>query len=362
MRIPISSGYTDTWYWDGDPRGNYSVKNGYIRIVGNYEDSNDIVFNKWLALWKLKIPPKWKTFLWKALSDILPTTKNLLIKRVDVEPTCAMCGIIHEDTMHALVLCDYANNIWSQSNLPIPDTNVFHELFSKILDFLDTDEIMYAAAILYHIWRARNNAVWDAYLPKPRGVLAAATAAMHAWRQIHHITESPATIAPTETLQAAATITPPGRPPGRCLVDAGYHRSANTASVGAVLLEAYGGFISAFASSLLDCFSPFMAEAFTCKEALSWLRDRGERSIELYTDCLTFQQYLSSTTNPDRTYIGYAIDSCKTLLASFDSCSVKFIPRSENYLTHTLATSAFSQTAAMYWDTTPPDSISAYFE
>ncbi|XP_019198916.1 PREDICTED: uncharacterized protein LOC109192676 [Ipomoea nil] len=127
QRIPVSPDYDDTWYWHGDMRGIYFVKSGYRLIVGNYE-SNVGSFTKWLTLWKLKIPPKWRMFLWRAISDILPTTTNLLIKRVDANPQCAMCGIIQEDTMHALVLCDFARNIWEQSNLPMPNivTNIFH--------------------------------------------------------------------------------------------------------------------------------------------------------------------------------------------------------------------------------------------
>ncbi|XP_019168526.1 PREDICTED: uncharacterized protein LOC109164444 [Ipomoea nil] len=57
VKIPISPDDDDSWYWHWDPSGCYSVKNGYRLIVGNHED-NGGTFNKWLSLWKLKIPPK----------------------------------------------------------------------------------------------------------------------------------------------------------------------------------------------------------------------------------------------------------------------------------------------------------------
>ncbi|XP_019172465.1 PREDICTED: uncharacterized protein LOC109167831 [Ipomoea nil] len=182
-KIHVSQEYEDSWYWHGDPKGIYSVKNGYRRIIGNYEHSDE-AFDKWLTLWSLKIPPKWKTFLWRAISDILPITTNLIIKRVDVDPKCAMCGIVQEDTMHALVLCDFAKAIWEQSTLPIPNivTNVFHIWFSNLLNILDFNGILHATAILYHIWRARNGAVWDAVLPRPTKLLTMAAVTMHAWR------------------------------------------------------------------------------------------------------------------------------------------------------------------------------------
>ncbi|XP_019151891.1 PREDICTED: uncharacterized protein LOC109148613 [Ipomoea nil] len=73
LKIPISSDYDDMWYWYGDQGGNYTVKNGYRAIIGDYRHTTS-GFDNWLGLWKLKIPPKWKTFLWRALNDILSTT------------------------------------------------------------------------------------------------------------------------------------------------------------------------------------------------------------------------------------------------------------------------------------------------
>ncbi|XP_019179768.1 PREDICTED: uncharacterized protein LOC109174976 [Ipomoea nil] len=58
LKIPISPGYEDTWYWHGDPNGVYTVKDGYKLVVGNYSTPTNGNFDKWLNLWSLKIPPK----------------------------------------------------------------------------------------------------------------------------------------------------------------------------------------------------------------------------------------------------------------------------------------------------------------
>ncbi|XP_019164333.1 PREDICTED: uncharacterized protein LOC109160500 [Ipomoea nil] len=249
--------------------------------------------------------PKWKTFLWRAISDILPTTKNLLIKIVDVNPFCAMCGIFHEDTLHALVSCDFTKAIWDRSNLPIPNivTNIFHIWFSELLNVLDSNGIIYAAAILYHIWRARNGTVWDACLQRPTKVLATATAAMQAWNntRLGTVLRLPTGVVATAAMShpppgqpAAPALLPTGQLPRVCRFDAGYHHATGKATVGAILLDVDGGYISAYSAPLPDCFSPLMAEAFACKEALSWLRGRGERNIKLYMDWQTLQHYLTS--------------------------------------------------------------------
>ncbi|XP_019155973.1 PREDICTED: uncharacterized protein LOC109152786 [Ipomoea nil] len=147
----------------------------------------------------------------------------------------------------------------------------------------------------------------------------------------------------------------------RCYVDAGFMPTTGKATVGAILLNEEGEYVSAFSAPLSDCLSPLMAEAIACKEALSWLWNRGERSVRLLTDCLTLQQYLTNQAVTIRTYVGYAISACKARITAFDYCSVNFIPRSENYLAHSLAASAFNYSTIMYSDDVPPDSISEYF-
>ncbi|XP_019173296.1 PREDICTED: uncharacterized protein LOC109168895 [Ipomoea nil] len=314
----------------------------------------------------LKIPPKRKTFLWRALSDILPTTTNLNIKRVGIDPTCAKCGVAHEDIMHALVTCVFASSIWYESHLPIPIivTNIFHSWFDEVMDILDINGIMFTTAILYYIWKARNGAVWDAYLPTPKKLIATARGAIHAWQLVHHAgTTQPAAHPPSPDFALSLHANPANDAPAEireCHFDAAYHPTTNKASAGAVLRDENGSYVTAFSTTLPDCFSPLMTEAYACKEVLSWLRDRGHRCVRLYTDCLTLKNYLSSNSGPVRSYVGYAIDSCRSIITSFDYCFISFVPRSDNLVTHTLASAAFDYATVMYWDYIPSNTISAY--
>ncbi|XP_019196311.1 PREDICTED: uncharacterized protein LOC109190291 [Ipomoea nil] len=351
QKIPVAPEYEDIWYWYDDPNGYYSVKSGYRRIVGNYENNSNGIFSEWLTLWKLKIPPKWKTFLWRAICDILPTTNNLLIKRVEINPIA-------------------------------------------ILNVLDFDGIIYAAAILYHLWRARNGAVWDACLPTPTKLLLTATSTMKAWKMVHHRAPQPErgqgtaatarTAAAAHTAATARTADQPPLPPTagptaafpppllpvlldphhgvspspvKCYMDASYHHGTNAAAVGAILLDANGHYLSAFTAPLIGCHSPLSAEAIACKEVLSWLKRRDELSIQVFTDCQVLQSYLSGPSITPRSYLGYAIDNCRAHISTFSYCSIIYIPRLQNSLAHTLASTAFTFDTAMYWDNVPPDSI-----
>ncbi|XP_019176336.1 PREDICTED: uncharacterized protein LOC109171736 [Ipomoea nil] len=328
-KIPISPEYEDMWYWHGDQGGNYTVKSGYKAVVGDLNDN------------------------------------------------------------------------------------------------MDTNQIIHAAAILYYIWKARNGAVWEACLPRPQKILASARSTVLAWQHIHpnqaphravaqqhatatavlqqqqrntatavlhqqqHDTQQQhgvtaavlqqqehssiaAAVLQQQEYETAADygiiaqdgISQPIQytPVRKCYFDAGFSPITGKATVGAILISEEGEYISAFSAPLSDCFSPLMAEALACKEALSWLWNRGERSIRLFTDCLTLKQYLSNANVLLRTYVGYAVDACRARITSFNYCPVIFIPRSENYLAHSLAASAFIYSTVMYSDDVPPNSISEYFE
>ncbi|XP_019163195.1 PREDICTED: uncharacterized protein LOC109159549 [Ipomoea nil] len=342
LMIPVSLEYEDIWYWYGDSNGCYTVKNGYRCVVGTYE--NNYCFDKWSTLWKLKIPPKWKTFLWRAINDILPTTTNLIIKRVDISPICAMCGLM-DDTMHSLVLCGYARAIWDQSNLPLPHfvTNIFQEC----CNFIQHLESPKRSSLKFMPTHAKVtpgdgcdvNAHVAAGPPRHHASSGRNTYCHHAAAACHNAMEY--------HCRNSSSAASPLR---------GFRQQMGSATVDAILFDDHGEYISAYSAPLHNCLSPLMAETMACKEVLSWLRTRGETSVEVYTDCQTLQAYLSSTETRSRSYLGYALDACKAYMATFTYCLVNFILRSQNYLAHTLASDAFNFDLPMYWDAIPPDS------
>ncbi|XP_031091035.1 uncharacterized protein LOC115996030 [Ipomoea triloba] len=357
LRVPLSPSYEDSWYWFGDPIGTYSVKNGYKTITGEFGDTPG-TFNKWATLWKIKIPPKWKMFLWRALSDTLPVASNLVIKRVEIDPTCSMCGLAHEDVMHAFVLCDFSKLVWHESTLILPPVmgDSFCTWFTRALRDQHEDNIALLVAVMYDTWQARNKAVWDGYLPRPRSVTAAATRALHAWREVHgvHVMSS---VSPSRT-PSPVLSTEVLAPLKRCYIDASYIPATKKASFGAVMLSSAGDFVAVCAGPLPSCFSPFMAEILGCREALSWLRGMNVSAITLHTDCSQLKKHIMSPTTVF-SYAGIALEACRAAMALFAKCDVILVPRLSNALAHTLAASATLQISTMHWNSIPPDSISA---
>uniref|UniRef100_A0A7N2MF44 Reverse transcriptase zinc-binding domain-containing protein n=1 Tax=Quercus lobata TaxID=97700 RepID=A0A7N2MF44_QUELO len=67
----------------------------------------------WHKMWKLDVPPKVRTFLWRACSEILPTRANLARKRLPIDPRCDICRHEEETVCHVLWECPLATNVWA---------------------------------------------------------------------------------------------------------------------------------------------------------------------------------------------------------------------------------------------------------
>ncbi|KAL9460155.1 hypothetical protein AB3S75_003373 [Citrus x aurantiifolia] len=115
LQIPLSSRRDkDVWYWMADPHGLYTVRSCY-RLLNNYVNAPS--FGIWRKIWNLEVPSKVKVFLWRAAKNVLPTTDNLIWKRVEVMPICSLCNQQKETFVHALVNCVFAQTCWLTSSL-----------------------------------------------------------------------------------------------------------------------------------------------------------------------------------------------------------------------------------------------------
>lgn len=99
----VNNGSLDQWYWAEEPTGKFSVKSLY-RVIQSSKDSSTLTSQEsvWNCIWKLKVPPKVQSTIWRAVSGYLPTRVQLRLHHMLVDPRCPICEEARETIRHCL--------------------------------------------------------------------------------------------------------------------------------------------------------------------------------------------------------------------------------------------------------------------
>lgn len=65
------------------------------------------------------VPPKIKSFLWKALNGVVPVVDQIASRGLKIDSRC-QCGMEGESINHVLFSCSLARQVWALSNFPTP--------------------------------------------------------------------------------------------------------------------------------------------------------------------------------------------------------------------------------------------------
>ena len=113
LSIPISLSFPkDSLLWAWTQNGRFTMSSGYkvaynglLEQRGKLEEGEASTPKKWKEFWSLiwglNCPSKIKHFMWRVCKNTLPTNYSLKLKRIPVEDTCGVCGMV-ESSGHAL--------------------------------------------------------------------------------------------------------------------------------------------------------------------------------------------------------------------------------------------------------------------
>lgn len=103
----------DSPIWPFTKDGGYSVKTGYHVTAGDIygaDRASSSVPNgddsMWREVWNAKVQPKIRHFIWKLLSNSLPTKVNLVKRRCGSDNLCPICSLAPESSLHLFTECD----------------------------------------------------------------------------------------------------------------------------------------------------------------------------------------------------------------------------------------------------------------
>ncbi|ONI21342.1 hypothetical protein PRUPE_2G060500 [Prunus persica] len=183
---PIGSLATrDRLVWPAVKNGDYTVKSGYYHAINvsppdpcdRASSSHAVNSDVWKVIWRAHITPKIRNFMWRALTNSIPTCANLFGRKLARSPTCRLCGLFPETVEHLLLLCSWTRAVWFGCPFGYtPDLASITTLDSWLSGFLrssfaDGDQRDWGISLFmfcsWEIWKARCKAIFNDIRPSP---------------------------------------------------------------------------------------------------------------------------------------------------------------------------------------------------
>eukprot|EP00253_Pinus_taeda_P027841 PITA_27841 len=159
----------DELIWSQSDFGYYTPKAGYTLLISHKKP--DTLMDWWQNLWKLSSSPRSKLFFWCVLRNKVPTGDNLQ-RRAHHGPTwCALCKATSESLDHLFLLCRVALELWADIKNTIAYNGIWvsqniTEAWSEwTVRHKGTKSMSLPAIVTWHIWKARNQIVFQDKLP-----------------------------------------------------------------------------------------------------------------------------------------------------------------------------------------------------
>ncbi|XP_074342024.1 uncharacterized protein LOC141679422 [Apium graveolens] len=280
-----------------------------INLQGDKNDNNTADNSGfWRKIWNLKIPPKIKSFSWRASTNCLPTRDTLLTKRVPVIITCPVCNDYPESCLHIFTQCAYVESVWGKLDISfdMDNINYFSEWLDWVFQHYNKEKVLDIVM-----------GVQDRTFDRSLGYISAEDGDEH-W-----------------TLPPANSV--------KINTDVAIFEENSNFSFAFVVRDHRGSLIEVRTRCLRGSPNPDLAEALGIREALSWIKNEDQHDVILESDCLqnvqvqNVQAIRSSFTC--LSYLGRVIKDCRELLVSLSEKNVKFkfVKRSVNKVAHFLA-------------------------
>ena len=298
-----------------------------------HETESRLYASSWKKLWKLFLPPKIISFLWRLCNSCIPVSVRLLDKGMNLSTCCVLCGQGQEHYWHLFYDCPYSSSCWAATNVDKPTltTDEFPVWLLKLIDVLDPVVLCSIAMILWCVWRQRNQKLWEnSYLSAVKA-MELGYVFLQDWRRARAGAPSSA----TQRTHGPLTWSRPLGGCWKCNLDAAMFRDLSAIGLGMVMRRNDGQFYACKTLLLpLSC-SVKEAEALALREALLWALSLKLVDVEFETDSLLVVNSLSSHFL-DRSEYGFLIADCVCLRGK-GNYSIRFVKRQANKCAHVLA-------------------------
>lgn len=182
MPIPDLS-TSDVPKWTQSKDNKFTVKGAYEFMRHNRSNQAQHISSNiqntsfYKNLWQLKIPPKIRHFLHGAIRDKLPTTTNLVKRKIQISEMCCFCDSQNGDILHVLNNCIFTKEVCFHLSISRDTTNYtnFQDLFERYRKKLPPDLFKRWIICLWDTWHQRNRKIQGENIRTPKEIVCFGT-------------------------------------------------------------------------------------------------------------------------------------------------------------------------------------------
>ena len=350
----------DKIVWMMERNGRYTVKTGYkLAMMELLHTDRFHVEGEWHRIWNVNSPHKARNLLWRICRGCVPTRLRLQSRHVQCEVICPWCDTDVEDDWHAFVGCTVARESWYWAGLSTvlqPRVGTVSSLADFVFDICRSESRDIAgrvASLLWQIWAARNDVIWNAAHHTSTSIGRTALDAWQQWQEVHKHPPQPVVQHGQNRVQGNSSVWEKPRETWlKCNVDAAFHDRNHITSFACCVRDSRGQFIRAQTKWQRANMTVLEGEAVALLEALHFADANRWDRVVFESDSSTLVQALSSPCQGDSEF--YAIVSSIIYQLSLHSnFEVKFVRRQANMVAHSLARAACSWASHRIFDSYP---------
>ncbi|XP_073271213.1 uncharacterized protein [Primulina huaijiensis] len=301
--------------WNFSRHGAYTVKSGYYQIMNNIMNHTQAhqKDGNWAKLWHISTPPKIRSFLWRAARDYLPCRIKLQSRNIQVPSQCVTCESGLENNWHIFIDCPYAKECWKVAKFEelvsqcAREEDSFPKWLFKSLNKCPTTGQPNFSAVLWSLWRYRNEKLWNGVSRPPHITVSLGFDMVLRWNQ-----------AQRKSIQGQNSIsrrnenvrwTKPPEPSMKCNVDTALFKEQRAVGFGTVVRDSMGNFMVSKTCVTCGLFDVKEAEALALLDAFKWTSSLELQDVIFETDSETVVKTIRSK-NVDYTEFGSIIFGC----------------------------------------------------
>jgi hypothetical protein len=373
-QIPlIKEQVEDQLMWPHSKDGIYSVKTGY-NILKHWKDTEDPGSTHgnpnntlWKNLWTLQTIPRHKIMLWRILQEAIPVKSALNQRGIQCQILCPCCFQKEETIDHIFMKCQHATKIWFGSKLGVNFNNCnlsFIEWLQHTINSLNTEDLSYVAALIYGIWLARNQQVFNLRSVDNTTVIEQALRSIHEFQQatandINNGQHSQSHISDNRCHSRRSNPNKRWARPESNKIK--INCDANLAvegrwGLGASYRNSDGALLLAATWAVLGSKDPKLAVAYALYRAVLLADEYGFQEVIFESDNSIIIDLINNGGNP-RLYLGNIVNGIRMNTTSFSDSRFRSINREANKVAHELASLAHTESNKVWMNGTPPPNI-----